>query len=849
MAKSKKQEKPPKNRQKPDKRKSKKSTNPASGISSDNPNQQVKQKKSAVSALKGSLKSAFGGHKSDLISLGLIVIGIVAALGLYFDTAGIVGQAIGPWLFRALFGYTGFIAPAALMFGGLYLIFESPATNSEEHQGDQTPRTASILIGTLLIFITICGISHINTSANSYNLSDLSELKKGGGILGYIAGAPLRAAFEQVGAVFILLAIGFVGIILVTGMTFKEALSRLWRLTKTIFLKVANSVRLVMGETKDEIAQRTGTPENPVIQIDGEARLLKETKRNGRSGKDNDKENSTVESKKEENPAQQKEKDSSHKRKETSEDSITSTKQLEIELGPAAKGSIWKLPSEKILARSTSQDINENLVEERGRVLERALAAHGVETRLVGMVVGPTVTRYELELGEGVKVSRVTSLNKDIAYAMASADVRILAPIPGRQAIGIEVPNNERQIVALGDVLSSVEAKRATHPLDVGVGRDINGKSIVMNLSKMPHILIAGATGAGKSSCINSIVTSALMRSTPETLRMILIDPKRVEMSQYERVPHLLTQPVVDPKKAANALQWACREMDRRYELLAEVKFRDITGYNAAYDKGTIQAPPSAINPDGSPKTYSRLPFILVVVDELSDLMMVAPRDVEDSICRIAQKARAVGIHLVVATQRPSTNVITGVIKANIPARIAFAVSSLTDSRVILDQGGAERLVGQGDMLLLDPKSSSPHRIQGAWVSEDEVKRVVGVWKKQSEQLKDGAVLDGITTEPTITDAPSNASGDLIPGGTSGDSDDDELLLKAIDLVVESQLGSTSMLQRKLRVGFARAGRIMDLLEERGIVGPSEGSKPREVLITADELTQSNQPNESPLSK
>ena len=849
MAKSKKQEKPPKNRQKPDKRKSKKSTNPASGISSDNPNQQAKQKKSAVSALKGSLKSAFGGHKSDLISLGLIVIGIVAALGLYFDTAGIVGQAIGPWLFRALFGYTGFIAPAALMFGGLYLIFESPATNSEEHQGDQTPRTASILIGTLLIFITICGISHINTSANSYNLSDLSELKKGGGILGYIAGAPLRAAFEQVGAVFILLAVGFVGIILVTGMTFKEALSRLWRLTKTIFLKIANSVRLAMGETKDEIAQRTGTPENPVIQIDGEARLLKETKRNGRSGKDNDKENSTVESKKEENPAQQKEKDDSRKRKETSEDSITSTKQLEIELGPAAKGSIWKLPSEKILARSTSQDINENLVEERGRVLERALAAHGVETRLVGMVVGPTVTRYELELGEGVKVSRVTSLNKDIAYAMASADVRILAPIPGRQAIGIEVPNNERQIVALGDVLSSVEAKRATHPLDVGVGRDINGRSIIMNLSKMPHILIAGATGAGKSSCINSIVTSALMRSTPETLRMILIDPKRVEMSQYERVPHLLTQPVVDPKKAANALQWACREMDRRYELLAEVKFRDITGYNAAYDKGTIQAPPSAINPDGSPKTYSRLPFILVVVDELSDLMMVAPRDVEDSICRIAQKARAVGIHLVVATQRPSTNVITGVIKANIPARIAFAVSSLTDSRVILDQGGAERLVGQGDMLLLDPKSSSPHRIQGAWVSEDEVKRVVGVWKKQSEQLKDGAVLDGITTEPTITDAPSNASGDLIPGGTSGDSDDDELLLKAIDLVVESQLGSTSMLQRKLRVGFARAGRIMDLLEERGIVGPSEGSKPREVLITADELTQSNQPDESPLSK
>ncbi len=845
MAKSKKQEKAQEKGRKPDKQKPKRSTNPASDISSGNSKQEGKQKKSAFSAFNRSLKSAFGGHKSDLISLGLIVIGIVAALGLYFGTAGVVGQAIGPWLFRALFGYIGFIAPAALVLGGLYLIFESPAINSEDPQGDQTPRTASILIGTLLIFITICAISHLNTNANSYNLSDLSELKNGGGILGYLAGAPLRAAFEQVGAVFILLAVGFVGIILVTGMTFKEALSRLWLLIKAISTKVANSVRLAMGETKDEIAQRTGTPDNPVIQIDGEARLLNESKRNVRSEKENSKGNAAAESKEGENLAQQKEKDDSRKGKETSQDSMTSTKQLEIELGPAAKGSIWKLPSEKILARSTSQDINENLVEERGRVLERALAAHGVETRLVGMVVGPTVTRYELELGEGVKVSRVTSLNKDIAYAMASADVRILAPIPGRQAIGIEVPNNERQVVALGDVLSSVEAKRATHPLDVAVGRDINGKSIVMNLSKMPHILIAGATGAGKSSCINSIVTSALMRSTPETLRMILIDPKRVEMSQYERVPHLLTQPVVDPKKAANALQWACREMDRRYELLAEVKLIDIAGYNAAYDKGSIQAPPSAINSDGSPKTYSRLPVILVVVDELSDLMMVAPRDVEDSICRIAQKARAVGIHLVVATQRPSTNVITGVIKANIPARIAFAVSSLTDSRVILDQGGAERLVGQGDMLLLDPKSSSPHRIQGAWVSEDEVKRVVGVWKRQSEQLKDGAAIDGISTEPSITDAPANASGDLIPGGTSGDSDDDELLVKAIDLVVESQLGSTSMLQRKLRVGFARAGRIMDLLEERGIVGPSEGSKPREVLITADELNQSNQPDET----
>ena len=844
MSKTNRQEKDAAKRQKKDKRSVKDDNNSVVKKNSKSLNSTNKQQRPLLKLVKGSLGSAFRGHKSDLISLGLILIGIVAALGLYFGTAGAVGKALGPWLFRALFGYIGYIAPVALLAGGLYLVFESPITKSITDDKDEyVSRTAPILTGALLLFVAICGITHLNTDASSSNLSNLSELKNGGGILGYLIGTPLRAAFEQVGAVFVLLAIGLLGTILVTGLTFRDALTRAWLLTKKIATKVVNSIRLAMGETRDEIAQRTGTPENPTIQIDGETRRLNDGKKGTKGEKAKSKEDPERLSK--ESKIENKERNETETLAEdkSNEVSVTSGQQLEIELGPAAKGSIWKLPSDKILARSGTQDINENLVEERGRVLERALAAHGVETRLVGMVVGPTVTRYELELGEGVKVSRVTSLNKDIAYAMASADVRILAPIPGRQAIGIEVPNSERQIVALGDVLSSVEAKRATHPLEVAVGRDINGKSIVMNLSTMPHILIAGATGAGKSSCINSIVTSALMRSTPENLRMILIDPKRVEMSQYERVPHLLTQPVVDPKKAANALQWACREMDRRYELLAEVRFRDIAGYNAAYDKGVIEPPPSAINPDGSPKTYSRLPFILIVVDELSDLMMVAPRDVEDSICRIAQKARAVGIHLVVATQRPSTNVITGVIKANIPARIAFAVSSLTDSRVILDQGGAERLVGQGDMLLLDPKSSSPHRIQGAWVSEDEVKRVVGAWRKQSEQLKQKSETDEISTEPSITDTPSSTFGDSIPGGTTGDSDDDELLVKAIDLVVDSQLGSTSMLQRKLRVGFARAGRIMDLLEERGIVGPSEGSKPREVLISAEELNQGQQPD------
>jgi S-DNA-T family DNA segregation ATPase FtsK/SpoIIIE len=465
------------------------------------------------------------------------------------------------------------------------------------------------------------------------------------------------------------------------------------------------------------------------------------------------------------------------------------------------------------------------MVEERGRVLEAALAQHGVETRLVGMVIGPSVTRYELELGPGVKVARLTSLNKDIAYALASPDVRILAPIPGRQAIGVEVPNAQRQIVPLGDILSSTEARRAKHPLEVAVGRDINGKAMLMNLATMPHLLIAGATGAGKSSCLNSIITSILMRSTPDQVRMILVDPKRVEMGQYDRLPHLLTQVVTNPKKAANALSWAVREMERRYDLLAQVGFRDVTGYNAAFDRGELVPEP------GSEREYPRLPFILVVIDELSDLMMVAARDVEDSICRIAQMARAVGIHLVIATQRPSVNVITGVIKANIPARLAFAVSSVTDSRVILDQSGAERLIGAGDMLLLGPASSAPHRIQGSWVSEEEVRKVVAQWRRQAPEVTYDAHVLGTEDGASA----GGGSGDA----ASGDADDEELVRQAMELVVRSQLGSTSMLQRKLRVGFARAGRLMDLLEQRGVVGPSTGSKARDVLMTPEELDES----------
>ena len=495
-------------------------------------------------------------------------------------------------------------------------------------------------------------------------------------------------------------------------------------------------------------------------------------------------------------------------------------KQLELGLVPAEQR--WKLPSDSCLTRKAAKPIDRKLVEKGGQTLEATLLEFGVDAHLVGMTIGPTVTRYELELGPGVKVNKVTSLSHDIAYAMASPDVRIIAPIPGRSAIGVEVPNRQRQLVNLGDILVAEEGAKPVqlHPLEVGLGRDIAGKPFSVNLATMPHLLIAGATGAGKSSCINSLITSILMRATPDQVRMILIDPKRVELGQYNGVPHLLTPVVVNPKKAANALDWAVREMELRYDLLHEAGFRDITGYNAAFDRGDLRKDP--LVEGGS--DYERLPFIVVVVDELADLMMVAARDVETSICRIAQMARAVGIHLVIATQRPSVDVITGVIKANVPSRLAFSVSSLADSRVILDTPGAEKLIGKGDMLLLTASSSRAHRIQGAWVEESDVHKVVAHWRRQTKELHYVEAIQGDGSE-----GPGSAG-----GGDPEDSDD--LLEEAMELVVRSGLGSTSMLQRKLRVGFSRAGRLMDLLERRGVVGPSEGSKARAVLMTVEEL-------------
>ncbi|MGO9873932.1 MAG: DNA translocase FtsK [Acidimicrobiia bacterium] len=774
-------------------------------------------------------------HRTDALAILLAVVGVLSALGIYSDLAGPFGRAIEHGS-AAVLGGGRFLVPVALVTGSLSLV-----TPRWGHHDEDAPalrgRGWRLGIGFALAGLAAVGVMQL---AHGNPHGSIDRLERAGGMLGALAGTPLRAALGPAGAATVLVALGLFGLLLIVGTGIRQLGAGMSVAVRFIghqaneMLLMPPSTDTAPDEVEPFIDLTAGADYATALEAyDEDEDEDEDEEEEQEDDADDDEEEAEEEDDEDaeyEADEQEEEEDAAAAAGEDEDANLVSVgaesstgEQLEIHLPPGHRLSPWKLPPANVLKRSESSRVDPRLVQEGGDVLEATMRQFGVDARLLGATVGPTVTRYELELAPGVKVNKVTSLAKEIAYSMASHDVRILAPIPGRSAIGVEVPNKMRPIVTLGDILASPEAKKAKHPLEVAMGRDIAGNAVMANLATFPHVLIAGQTGAGKSSCINSIVTSLLVRTTPDEVRLILVDPKRVELGQYNSVPHLLTEVVTNPKRAANALDWAVREMEMRYDVLADIGVRDITGYNAMFDRGEL---PTREEPDPETgKSYDRLPFIVVVVDELADLMMVAARDVETSICRLAQMARAVGIHLVIATQRPSVDVITGVIKANIPSRLAFSVSTLADSRVILDQMGAEKLIGKGDMLMLTASSSRTERVQGAWVDEECVRKVVAHWRRQ---VTESTYVDGVQG----TDGPG--------GGRAGseEEDSDDLLAQAMELVVRAGTGSTSMLQRKLRVGFARAGRLMDLLERRGVVGPSEGSKSRAVLMTVDELDE-----------
>jgi len=677
-------------------------------------------------------------------------------------------------------GRLAYLVPVIFVYFA-YRLFKSP---------DESNELGRITIGTLLLLTSATALMHI---INGSTGTGATAMRQGGGWVGYGVSTGLVALVTEILAIPILIIFFIFGLLVITKTPFSKVIGQIGKLFKIGGAGISNVRARRAERLVDEDFEVSESPpfETPLVkdlvqefepeELDYEVEL-----------EDFEEITQAV-------PTATKTIKSEHSR--PMQLLLTSDSKYELPPadllrgGPAAKG---------------KSKANETVVAALKQVFEQ----FDVDAQVTGFMRGPTVTRYEIELGNGVKVEAISALSKNIAYAVASGEIRILSPIPGKSAVGIEIPNSDREIVALGDVLRSSVSSGDPHPMLIALGKDVEGSFLCANLAKMPHLLVAGATGAGKSSMINSLVVSILMRATPDEVRLVLIDPKRVELTNYEGVPHLIAPIITNPKKAADVLAWVVREMEMRYDDLAVFGFRHVDDFNKAVKAGKV-TPPA-----GSDRTLEPYPYLLVIVDELADLMMVAAREVEDSIVRITQLARAAGIHLVLATQRPSVDIVTGLIKANVPSRLSFATSSLADSRVILDTPGAEKLVGQGDGLFLPMGASKAVRIQGAYVSEREIEAVVNHVKGQLQPVY-RIDLNAPIKSHVVTD-------DV--------GDDLDLLLQAVQLVVSTQFGSTSMLQRKLRIGFAKAGRLMDLMETRGIVGPTEGSKARAVLINAEQM-------------